>query len=318
MLDHVKLTLVQLDLNLLTALDVLLEEESVTAAAERLYVSAPAMSRTLGRLRRATGDEVLVRTGRTMTPTPYALAVRQEVHDLVTRVTAVLAPHRELDLATLDRTFTLQLNDTITTAISPALVTAVHAEAPGVRVRQLAEGPTDTDDLRQGRVDLEVGSTRPERPEVRYETVAHDHFVVALRPQHPCASEDLTLERYAHSRHVTVSRRGRLRDPVDDALSNHGLHRRVIASAPNSTTALHMAAQDDLLVTGPRLMCRPTLDVLGLGTKPLPAGLDLTPIPVNIAWHQRYDNDPAHAWLREHVRAAIEAVLLAPGAEPAK
>lgn len=299
----------QLDLNLLAALDVLLEEQSVTAAAERMYVSAPAMSRTLGRLRRATGDDVLVRTGRTMTPTPYALAVRQEVHALLARVNAVLAPHRELDLTTLDRTFTLQLNDTITAAISPALVAAVHAEAPGVTLRQLAEGPSDTDDLRQGRVDLEVGSTQPVRPEVRYQTVGHDYFVVALRPQHPCAADGLTLERYADSLHVTVSRRGRLRDPVDDVLAGHGLQRRVIASAPNSTTALHMAARDDLLVTGPRLMCRPTVEPLGLSITPLPPGLDLTALPVNLAWHQRYDNDPAHAWLRAHVRAAIESVL---------
>ncbi len=78
----------QLDLNLLTALDALLEEGSVTDAAARLHVSAPAMSR----IRRATGDQILVRTGRTMTPTPRALALRATVHDLVQQAQSVLSP----------------------------------------------------------------------------------------------------------------------------------------------------------------------------------------------------------------------------------
>src|SRR5688500_18733448 len=98
----------QLDLNLLTALHALLEEGSVTGAADRLRLSAPAVSRNLGRIRRLTGDDILVRTGRTMTPTPYALAVREQVAELVRQANAVLAPSRELDLAALERTFTLQ------------------------------------------------------------------------------------------------------------------------------------------------------------------------------------------------------------------
>src|SRR5919199_290295 len=108
----------QLDLNLLTALDALLEEGSVTGAAERLRLSAPAVSRTLGRIRRLTGDDILVRTGRTMTPTPYALAVREQVGDLVRQANAVLAPRRELDLATLTRTFTLRCHDAIATMLA--------------------------------------------------------------------------------------------------------------------------------------------------------------------------------------------------------
>ena len=101
----------QLDLNLLTALDALLEEESVTGAAERLHLSAPAMSRSLGRLRRATGDQILVRNGRIMRPTPRAVALRAEVRALVLRSREVLTPEAPLDLAALRRTFTLRAHD---------------------------------------------------------------------------------------------------------------------------------------------------------------------------------------------------------------
>jgi DNA-binding transcriptional LysR family regulator len=79
-----------LDLNLLTALDALLDERGVGAAADRLHLSQPAMSRTLSRIRRATGDPILVRSGRTMLPTPYAEQIRDEVHQLVTRAQTVL------------------------------------------------------------------------------------------------------------------------------------------------------------------------------------------------------------------------------------
>src|SRR5689334_3780434 len=85
-------TVVHMDLNLLVALDALLEEGSVTGAAERLHLSAPAMSRALARIRRATGDDILVRSGRAMTPTPRALELRDEAHELVRRATAVLTP----------------------------------------------------------------------------------------------------------------------------------------------------------------------------------------------------------------------------------
>jgi DNA-binding transcriptional LysR family regulator len=306
MFDTVIITCVQLDLNLLTALDALLEEGSVAGAAERLHLSQPAVSRTLGRIRRATGDQILVRTGRTMTPTPYALAVREEVHTLVQHAHTVLAPERDLDLDTLERTFTLQCHDAVTTAIGSGLLAAVQAQAPGVALRLLAEATTDTDDLRHGQVDLEIGSTEPVLPEIRFETIGHDHLIAAVRPDHPLSCGRLTISRYAQAHHITVSRRGRLHDPIDDALAARGLQRRVVAAAPTSATALHFARESDMVVAVPEYMCRPVVRALGLRTVPIP--LDLSPVPVIHAWHQRYDSDRAHTWLRGQVRETLQAV----------
>lgn len=98
----------QLDLNLLTALDALLEEGSVAGAAARLHVTAPAMSRSLGRIRKATGDQILVRTGRSMVPTTRALAMRAQVHALVQQAHQLLSAQQELDLAALDQVFTVR------------------------------------------------------------------------------------------------------------------------------------------------------------------------------------------------------------------
>lgn len=301
-----RLTSMQLDLNLLTALDALLEEGSVAGAANRLHLSAPAMSRTLGRIRRTTGDQILVRTGRTMTPTPHALAMRGEVHDLLQRAASVLQRERGLDLGTLSRTFTLRTHDAVTFAIGADLLTAIQREAPGVAIRMLAEASVDTNELRHGQVDLEIGSTKPELPEINSETLGLDQLVVAMRPGHPLAQGAMTAERFAASDHVTVSRRGRLADPIDQRLADLGLDRRVVASAPTSTSALYFVSQTDLVVTVPRHMCRQTLDSLRLVTRDLP--FEIPEVALHLAWHQRYDNDMAHAWLRSTVRSAFAGI----------
>ncbi|MEV4346402.1 LysR family transcriptional regulator [Actinoplanes sp. NPDC049596] len=292
----------QLDLNLLTALDALLEEGSVTGAADRLRLSPPALSRTLGRIRRHTGDDILVRTGRTMTPTPYALSIRDQVRDLVRQANEVLTPSRELDLATLERTFTLRCHDTLAAALAPALLRVVESQAPQVRVRFLAETAVDTDDLRHGRVDLEVGADVPAAPEFRSEVVAHDQLVVAMRGSHPYA-RGLTLEQFAAQPHVIVSRRGRLADPVDEILASHGLRRRVLAALGTGAAAASVLSRTDSLMTTPHAMSRPLIEAFGLVTTPLPFSLPDPPI-VSV-WHQRYDTDPGHVWLRGEVRAAL-------------
>ena len=295
----------QLDLNLLTALDALLEEGSVAGAAARLQVTSPAMSRTLGRIRRATGDEILVRTGREMTPTPRAVALRGEVHRLVEEARALLAPEQEVDLPTLDRTFTLRWHDVLTTACAPALHAAVRSPAPGVRLRFLAESSADGQEQRRGEVDLETASDQPVAPGTRYQQVGTDQLVVALRDGHPLGNGQLTVDQYAVAEHVTVSRRGRLHDPVDEALALLGQHRRVVAAVPTAAAAIQLALHSDLLVTVPALASRALLGGSGLRALPLPVVMPA--VPLYLTWHQRYDSDRAHAWLRGQARLVLRA-----------
>jgi len=297
----------QADLNLLTVLDALLEEGSVMGAADRLHLSSPAVSRTLGRIRKVTGDDILVRTGHSMTPTPYALAIREEVHRLVRQANAVLSPSRELDLAALDRTFTLQCHDALASSLVPRLVGRIAEQAPGVRLRVLAEHSADTGDLRH-RVDLELGGGTPDLPEFRSETLGTDPLAVVMRSGHPCAGL-LDLPAYAAQPHVVISRRGRLTAPIDDLLAAAGLHRRVIASVATVHSALQIAAASDALVTTTAILCRPLVEAFGLVTRPLP--VESPEAVINCNWHQRYDSDLAHAWLRDQVRTALTEALAA-------
>ncbi|GLW67870.1 LysR family transcriptional regulator [Kitasatospora phosalacinea] len=302
----------QLDLNLLTALDALLEEGSVAGAAERLHVTAPAMSRSLGRIRKATGDQILVRTGRHMTPTPRALAMRTEVHVLVQQAHQLLSSRTDLDLAGLERVFTVRLHDALTTACGSALVAAVRRQAPKVRIRLTVEPGHDTPELRRGEVDVASSAGPPLQPDIRHRLIGRDRIILAVRAGHPLTEGPLTVERYAAADHVTVSRRGSLRDRVDDVVAALGHERRVVVSAPATDTALQLARDADVVVTLPDAVTRSAREQLGLTTLPLP--FDLPPVPLHLLWHQRYDDDPAHTWLLDLATHTLQGLFTAPDA----
>jgi DNA-binding transcriptional LysR family regulator len=156
----------QPDFNLLVILDVLLSEGSVVAAAKRLQLSPSAMSRALTRLRAATGDQLLVRAGRGLVPTPHALELRERVGLLVGDAVALLRPADELDLGTVDRTFTLRGSEGFVGNFGPDLIDMVETAAPNVRLRFIQKPDKDSTPLRTGLIDLETGvvesSTAPE------------------------------------------------------------------------------------------------------------------------------------------------------------
>lgn len=295
------------DLNLLIALDALLAERSVTGAARRLGLSPSAMSRTLARLRSATGDQLLVQAGRALVPTPYAEELAGRVPALARDAQAVLRPPAgRLDLAALDRTFTLRAGEGFVDLLSAPLAAALLKAAPGVRLRFAPKPDKDAQPLRDGSIDLEIGVVGPSAPEVRTQLLFRDRFIGVCRAGHPLlAGEGPTAERYAACRHVVASRRGQAHGPVDDALAELGLKRAVVLVVPAYTNALQVAYNSDLVALVPRLslgnaLTRHRADA-GLQGFDLPVP---TPeIAISAQWHPRLDGDPAHRWLRQTLAA---------------
>ncbi|WP_019932138.1 LysR family transcriptional regulator [Nocardia sp. BMG111209] len=290
-----------MDLNLLTALDVLLEEGSVGAAADRLHLSQPAMSRTLGRIRRATGDQILVRSGRSMLPTPYAEQIRAEVHQLVTRAHGVLTPAADPDPATLARTFTIQCNDVIASALIPELVTRIAATAPGVELRMLAEAETDLDELRRGRVDLQVTDRVGPGADVRSATVLTDSLVAIGRRDLP--ADPTTPAGFCALTHVVVSRRGRRHNLIDELLEARGLRRRVALTVPTLAMALTAVEAAGLITVAPAKLGR-----LGPGLRSYPLPIPTPDIPAVLTWHARHERDGGHRWLRTLVGETLATI----------
>lgn len=286
------------DFNLLVTLDVLLAEGNVTRAARRLRLSPSAMSRALARLRRATGDPLLVRAGRGLVPTPRALELRERVGPLADEVAAVLRPAQRLDLATVERTFTLRTSDGFVENFAPALLARVAAEAPGVRLCFVPKPDKESAPLREGSVDLETGVVEEHTgPELRSRALFRDRLAGVVRRGHPLSRGRITPARYASARHVLVSRQGMKRGEIDEALEALGLTRTVAVVVGGFATALALARGSDLVATVPE---RHSGNLrAGLHTFPLP--FEVRPFTVSMLWHPRMHADPAHRWLRECV-----------------
>jgi DNA-binding transcriptional LysR family regulator len=304
--------MVEPDLNLLTALDVLLCEGTVAGAARRLGLSSSAMSRTLARLRAATGDPLLVRAGRALVPTPRAKELRERVQNLSREVRAVLRPARDaLDIRTVEQTFTIRTNDGFVEAFAARLVSAVAVAAPGVRLRFAAKADKDVRALREGLVDLEIGVLGATGPEVRVQTLFRDRFIGVVREGHPLLGEGkVTPENYAACSHVVASRRGRPTGPVDEALAALGLARTVVAVVPGFRAALSVASASDLvaLLTASFLDTALKDEPLGGrgGVQSFALPVPTPPIVVSQMWHPRLDADRVHRWLRSVVHGVCQ------------
>ncbi|MFI1970970.1 hypothetical protein BLA24_29940 [Streptomyces cinnamoneus] len=289
------------DMNLLPALDALLREGSVTGAAARMSVSASAMSRTLGRLRRVLGDPLLVPAGRGLTLTPRALELRPRVEAALVGALAALQPVQPVDIASVERRFTLRTNDGLAVVLGPALAERVAMEAPGIQLRWLPEGDEDPADLR-GAIDLDIGHL-PDLPhDVRSRPLARHRHVAVCRAGAPHADEPLTVERFAALPHITVTRRGRFHSVVDERLAELGLRRRVLATVPTHITACFLALRSDVLALLAAPVAARAAEAMPLVVREIP--LPLPSIATGMAWHVRVDADPAHRWLRDAVAQA--------------
>lgn len=289
-----------LDLNLLEALDALLQEGSVARAAARLHLSAPAMSRTLGRIREATHDPILVRAGRGLVPTPHAIALRERVGRALAEARAVLGPESAQAPDQFRRTFVLRVDDAVTAVIGPGLLSHLRQHAPGITLVFRAEGDEDVSALRDGSVDLDIGVQGSLGPEVRAQKLFDDPLVVLLRRGGPRKARALSLAQYAARPHVDVSRRGLTRGPVDELLAQQGLKRRVVAVVPNQLAAATLVAQCDAVSLVSRCFAQSIERLLPVSSVALAAALPLA--SVALSWHPRFDADPVHRWLRGELR----------------
>ncbi|NWA24611.1 LysR family transcriptional regulator [Pseudomonas gingeri] len=290
-----------IDLNLLLALDMLLAECSVTGAAQRLSLSTSAMSRTLTRLRAATGDPLLVRAGRGLVPTPRALELRDQVHELTRNARAMLRPQvSAVDMASVEGTFTVRASQSFMACLSGPLVTAVTHLAPRICLRFEARPDKDAQPLREGTIDLDIGLLGTSAPEIRTRFLFHDAYVGAVRVGHPIlASKQVTAQSFAAFNHVVALQEGNAIEPLTHALESSGLKRRITVVVPGYTDAMRIARRSELVAVVPRSSlgsARWEGSSLELINFDLPARLPR--FQISAMWHPRMDADPLHRSLR--------------------
>ena len=289
------------DFNLLITLDAVLAEGSVAGAARRLRLSPSAMSRALARLRATTGDPLLVRAGRGLVPTPRAIELREPVSQIVEQAKVVLRPAEKLNLKQLTRTFTLRTSEGFVENFGPGLIARAGREAPGVRLRFVQKPNKDGAPLREGAVDLETGVVeKTTAPELRTQELFRDRYIGVVRMGHALGKGKITPVRYAAGGHISVSRDGLEKGPIDEALRPFELERKIVTIVGGFSTALALARASDLIASVPE---RHT-GVLRAGMHSFPLPVTTPQFTVSLLWHPRLDADPAHRWLRGLVLAA--------------
>jgi len=289
------------NLNLLLALDGLLSQRSVTAAAKRVRVTPSAMSHSLAELRDLLGDPLLVRSGRGMVLTPRAEALVTPLHTLLMDAERLLGGGATFDPATTARRFVIAATDFLATLLMPALLEAAAREAPGTSLEIVPSSRRGNAWLLEtGDVDLALGAIVDDAPGIRRMDVLTEGFACAARKGHPRINGALDLDSYVQTPHLLITL-GDDTGPtwIDQALTKLGRRRQVAARVRYFMAAPLIVARSDLLLTGPSMLVRYFAELVPLQVLRPP--IDLPTYPEEAYWHQRFDEDPAHTWLRNLV-----------------
>ncbi|MGE9550081.1 LysR family transcriptional regulator [Erwinia amylovora] len=284
-----------MDLNLLKTLDALLDERSVTRAAERLALTQPAVSGMLTRLRDCFGDPLFSRTQRGIIPTLRALELASPVKQILSDMEVLLQP-KEFDPASAELTLTLAATDYAVKAVVVPFIGRLRKEAPGVRVSVVAVDYAQLpSQLECGDVDLALVTpeTTPEGLHAR--NLFDEEYVCIMRADHPEATEEvMTLDRFCALDQVLVSHSGdKFSGATDEALANIGRKRRVVMAVNSFLMLPEILRVSDLIAITPYRLASTTDGMVCKKPPLLIPGFSKT-----LAWHDRSHRDAGHRWLR--------------------
>jgi len=299
------------DLNLLPIFVALMEERSVTRAAERVGMTQPALSNALSRLRLMLQDQLFIRERYGIQPTAVALELAPAIADALARLDDAVLGQQGFDPAQTDRLFTIAPNGYVEFVLVPAVVARLQQVAPGIKLQLTPYG----NDLAEtgvvsGTTALVLGRIVDPPDNLVVQHLMDEGLACAVRADHPEIGDTMTREQFETLKHVNIVPPGRMRAGLFQALAQQQLKRDVAISVTNFFAVAEMIAVTDYCATLPSLICRRLMHDRRL--KILPTPVDLGSFPVEMAWHVRYRHDPAHRWLR----AEIQAVALELKAEP--
>jgi len=292
------------DLNLLIVFDAVMEERNVTRAGGRIGLSQPAVSHALSRLRYLVKDELFVRTPDGMVPTPRAEQLAVPLRRALSDMQLALEPETFVPEQTTRR-FVVALYNYAAVVLAPSIVKTVRSTAPGIRLDLRPSGTSDIPALLdRGELDFAIGTFAEVGERFARATVFEDSFVVAMRQGLPAGRHALTAEALAELAHLEISSSGEDAGFVDEWLGQRGLARNIILRAPLLSAAAILSSSDMVAVLSRRL-AETFAGTHGLSLGKLPFASPT--IQIGMLWHRRFDDQPAHLWLREQVRKATES-----------
>ncbi|MGK6323717.1 LysR family transcriptional regulator [Sphingomonas sp. DT-51] len=297
------------ELRLLRVLDTLLENRSVTRAAASLGLTASAVSHSLRELRELFGDQLLIRIGGNMQPTPRALALEPALRQGLAELRRVLTTSEDFEPATSVRSFSLAGPDYVLFTRLPELVARMKAEAPNIDFRFTTLHAQLPQALSSGQLDAVIAGAEAETAlaldrDMMRSRIISEEFCCIVRAGHPLAlAGQLDLDSYASAAHVLISTTGGDRGIADEALAEHGLTRRVALTLPSFAAAAGFVAASDMIATVPEAIARAG-EARGLVVILKPP-LAMPRSDAYLWWHPRFQNDNAHSWWRAALTQAF-------------
>jgi DNA-binding transcriptional LysR family regulator len=293
-----------IDLNLLRAIQPLLEELHISRAAKRAFLSQPAMSRTLNRLRATFGDPLLVRSDGTYERTPRGERVLRETEAIMRRLNALVNDQEFVPAQSRER-FRIATTDHGSTILLPNLLERLRRDAPYSELILSAVGPHTHDEVAAGRIDL-ILCAEEVPDELENEIVFNLDFVCLVGARQRIKSRRVTLKQYLQLPHAMVLTGDGHQAMVDQPLKALGQKRNVVLRIPFYIPAIFAVAQTDLVLTVPRTLANVAKQISTLRTIEPPR--ELKTFPYFMSWHPRLTNEPAQVWLRDQVRIAAGSI----------
>lgn len=288
-----------IDMNLLVIFHQLLLDRNVSAAADKLDLTQPAVSNALKRLRTLLKDELFTRTSRGMEPTPFAMQLSEPVGYALNALQNALSQCSDFDPLTSTRTFTLAMSDIGDVYFMPPLMETLARVAPHIRLSTLRPHSGNLkEDMEAGSVDLAVGLLPNLQAGFFQRRLFRHPYVCLFRKEHPLASKKkMSLKDFCSYQHVGIASPNTGHSEVDLWLERLGIQRDIRLVVPHFIAVGHILQTTDLVATVPERFAARQHKPLGLMSSPHPA--DLPEIAVNLFWHARFNRDPAIMWLRQ-------------------
>jgi len=297
-----KLDWSDLDARLLQWLVAVVDAGSVTGAAQALGVTQSAVSHQLDRLRAITGDPLFVKSGRGIVATARAQALAHEARELLRQLQG-FAQSGAFDPARWHQQITIAANDFQREVLLPTLAQRLREQAPGLALRIIPSDVPSLEMLRDGVCDLAISPRPPEGSDIVQKRLFEDRYRVFYDPAQRAAPRDLAD--YLASSHTTVLYEPQRRLDLDQLLLGQGIQRRFSLLLPSFSALPAFMLGTPLLATVPGLLAQHTLAGLAHAEPPLPCPT----LPMFLIWHARYQQDPAHRWLRGQIEASVAPAL---------
>ncbi|MHA6195777.1 LysR family transcriptional regulator [Pseudomonas wadenswilerensis] len=287
-----------LDLNLLVALDVLLEEQNITRAAERLHMTQSATSGVLGRLRTYFEDDLLVQVGRKMMLTPLARDLEIPVREVLLKIQTSITAKPVHDIAESKRHFRVMASDYLISVLFAEVIREINQQAPHVTFELLSPSETAREMLVRGEIDLMIAPEHYILKEHPSQLLFEEQHVCVVCQDNQAVGERLTLEQYLELGHVSVAF-GRNRTPGIEEwfMSEYGCKRRLEVITHDFNTLPQLVIGTERVATVHSRLAR--LYARNLPLRIVPPPVTLPAMLEYMSWHRSLDRDPMLAWLRE-------------------